>query len=185
MEPGLIDIHADLIERCRRGEQKAFHDLYKLYSKAMFNIALRIVNDRAEAEDVLQESFVSAFRNLNDFQERSTFGAWLKRIVINKSIGQIKRRRFNLVALDEGTVDIGAEEEVDLAEEELQVGHVRAAIGRLPDGYRIVLSLYLLEGYDHKEVSEILGITESTSKSQFLRARHRLKSILKEEFKYA
>jgi RNA polymerase sigma factor (sigma-70 family) len=182
LEATVHDIHSDLIARCRQGEQKAFQDLYKLYSKAMFNIALRITNDRYEAEDVLQEAFVSAFRSLDDFEGRSTFGAWLKRIVINKALSLVTRRKVLQVGLEEGAAEIGEEPQGDPFELELKAGQVRAAISKLSDGYRIVLSLYLLEGYEHKEIAEILGISESTSKTQYLRARHRVKSILREEY---
>lgn len=172
------DIHRPLVEKCQQGDRKAQYELYKLYSKAMFNVSLRIVNEYADAEDVLQESFLSAFRNVASFKGTSTFGAWLKRIVVNHSISLIQRRRVALVPLEEHDWAEPTEglEEVEV---DYQVGAIRQAIQRLPDGYRIVLSLYLLEGYDHQEIAEILNITESTSKSQYSRARKKLLEILK------
>lgn len=144
----------------------------------MYNVGFRIVNNTEEAEDVLQDAFISAFNNLGSYRGDSTFGAWLKRIVINKAINYLNKRRPERMPEDE-RFDVKEEEEVDVLEGfPFTVEKVRAAIEALPDGYRSVLSLYLLEGYDHGEIAEILGITESTSKSQFNRAKKKLKELL-------
>lgn len=138
----------------------------------------RIVNNTGDAEDVLQEAFVSAFRNLDHFRGDSSFGAWLKRIVINKAITLLKKRKWEHLP-DDDQWDV-PETEVTQAEETFpfSVQQVRQAIERLPDGYRTVLSLYLLEGYDHGEIAQVMGITESTSKSQFNRSKKKLLEIL-------
>lgn len=144
----------------------------------MYNVGYRIVNNEEEAEDVLQEAFISAFRNLEFYRGDATFGAWLKRIVVNKAINYLKKRQLDRLPEDD-RFDVREEEVVDdLDHFPYSVGQVRAAIERLPDGYRAVLSLYLLEGYDHGEIGEILGISESTSKSQFNRSKKKLKAIL-------
>ena len=104
METVYRNIHKDLIERSRNGDSSAQTELYQLYSKAMYNIAHRIANNQEDAEDILQDAFVSAFRNLNSFRGDSSFGAWLKKIVVNKSINFIKKKRLELDPLDEGTV---------------------------------------------------------------------------------
>jgi len=146
----------------------------------MYNVGYRIVNDSDEAEDVLQEAFISAFNNLESYRGDSSFGAWLKRIVINKAINQVNKRKLDRLPEDDRW-DVMEEEEVDVFEGfPFTVESVREAIERLPDGYRSVLSLYLLEGYDHGEIAEILGITESTSKSQFNRAKKKLKELLED-----
>ena len=168
-----------MIDRCKSGDNRAQYELYKLYSKAMFNVCMRITNDYAEAEDVLQEAFVSAFKNLNSYKAEASFGSWLKKIVVNASINAIRKRRSELVPMDERVIGEVAEEEYD-DDTEWQVEKVRRAIQQLPDGYRVVLSLYLLEGFDHAEIGEVLGITESTSKSQYHRARKKLLEIMKE-----
>ena len=98
----LKDIHGEIVEQCKAGSQSAQFMLYNLYKKAMFNVALRIVNDLDDAEDVLQESFISAFKNLNLFEGRSTFGAWLKRIVINKALSLVKGRKEQTQSLEGG-----------------------------------------------------------------------------------
>jgi len=172
------NIQDELIARCRQGERAAFYKVYKLYSRSMYNVGYRIVNNQEEAEDVLQESFISAFNNLESYRGESTFGAWLKRIVINKAINHLHKRKAERMPEDE-RFDVKAEEPVDELEGyPFTVEKVRAAITALPDGYRSVLSLYLLEGYDHAEIGAILGITESTSKSQFNRAKKKLKEVL-------
>lgn len=180
MEAQAIHIHSELIDRCRKGDREAYYQLYKLYSRSMYNVGFRIVNNTEEAEDVLQEAFISAFRNLHHYRGDSTFGAWLKRIVINKAINYLHKKKTEKMPEDEPW-DVGEAEVENILEGfPFSVEQVRGAIERLPDGYRSVLSLYLLEGYDHAEIGEIMGITESTSKSQFNRAKKKLKDLLEE-----
>jgi RNA polymerase sigma factor (sigma-70 family) len=175
-----IYIHAPLIEECRKGNSKAQFRLYNQYSKAMYNLAYRILNNREDAEDMLQEAFVECFRNINSFRFESTFGAWLKTIVVNKCINQVKKKKTDLTYCE--TLPV-----IAIEEEEEKIYDTRAVfkgIEMLPDGYRIILTLYLLEGYDHSEISQILGISESTSKSQYSRAKDRLKNILSKKQSY-
>lgn len=178
-----IDINAPLVERCRLNDRQAQAELYRRYAKAMFNVALRITGDYAEAEDVLQESFLSAFRELSGYKGDSSFGAWLKRIVVNKSINCLRQRRLQLVPLedfhhDAAPVEAAAPHASDDDDDvQYRADVLRRCVQELPDGYRVVLSLYLLEGYDHLEIASILGITESTSKSQYSRARTRLREL--------
>jgi RNA polymerase sigma factor (sigma-70 family) len=169
-----IYIHAPLIEECRRGESRAQYGLYELYSKAMYNLAFRILNNREDAEDILQESFVECFRNINTFRFESTFGAWLKKITINKCLNHLKKKKIDLTLYDTLPPVIDEQEE----EPEYETGKIFKGIEMLPDGYRIILTLYLLEGYDHTEISQILGISESTSKSQYSRAKDKLRNLL-------
>lgn len=142
----------------------------------MYNVGYRIVRDEAEAEDVLQEAFISAFRNLSRYRGDATFGAWLKRIVVNKAINAVNKRRTERFP-ENRQIDV-IEESEEIMDFPFTVEKVKHAIEQLPDGYRMVLSLYLLEGYDHGEIAEILGISESTSKSQFNRSKKKLKEIL-------
>jgi len=180
LEAVYVDQHFGLVAECRNGSRKAYSELYRLYSKAMFNIAMRILNDENEAADVLQEAFVDAFSRIADFRQETTFGLWMKQIVINRSISQLRKRKVEIVPLDDTDVEsIPETSQPDSEELELQVQQVRAAIHQLPDGYRVVLSLYLLEGYDHEEISHILRISENTSRTQFMRARRKLIEILK------
>jgi len=175
------DIHRDVIESCMRGDVRAQYQLYSLYSKAMYNICYRMMNQQEEAEDMLQEAFSYAFRKLGSFRFESSFGAWLKRIVVNTCINHLKKRRVDLVYTEQQNDPVPSDEFVDYEEIKFKVESVMKAIEKLPEGYRVVFSLYLLEGYDHKEISEIMGISESTSKSQFLRAKQKIKEILKSD----
>jgi RNA polymerase sigma-70 factor (ECF subfamily) len=172
-----VNIHEDLILQCKAGDREAHYRLYKLYSKSMFNVCFRIVGREEDAEDAVQEGFISAFRNLDSYRGDATFGAWLKRIVVNKAINILKKRRFEMMPENE-LWDVAEGEAPAEYKEELTVERVKEAIQQLPDGYRSVLSLYLLEGYDHQEIAEIMNITESTSKSQLNRAKNKLKELL-------
>lgn len=172
-----LNMHDELIARCRAGDQEAHYSLYKLYSKAMFNVGYRITRSEEDAQDVLQEAFINAFRNLDRYRGDATFGAWLKRIVVNKAINALNKKKHEPIPDDERW-DVADEEPMVEYGDGLTVERVKRAIEQLPDGYRSVLSLYLLEGYDHQEIAEIMGITESTSKSQLNRAKNKLREFL-------
>lgn len=175
------DIHEKLIEASKRGDNPARRQLYELYARAMFNICYRMMNSREDAEDVLQDAFVQAFTKLDTFRYESTFGAWLKRIVINTCINTINKRKVDLLLTDDMYYFSNRSEEEE-PELPLTVKDVERAMEQLPEGGRLIFSLYLLEGYDHVEIAEILGITESTSKSQFMRAKRKVYEILKEKY---
>ena len=163
-----------LIEECRRGNSRAQFRIYNQYSRAMYNLAYRMMNNREDAEDILQEGFLECFRNIGSFRFESTFGAWLKSIIINRCINQIRKKKIDLLYFENLPADL-PEEEADVIYDTTKIF---MGIEKLPDGYRIILTLYLLEGYDHTEISQILGISESTSKSQYSRAKDKLRSIL-------
>jgi RNA polymerase sigma-70 factor (ECF subfamily) len=171
-------MHEELIARCRAGDRQAHYSLYKMYSKAMYNVGYRITGNEDEAEDVLQEAFINAFRNLDSYRGDAAFGAWLKRIVVNKAINAVKKKKHTPIPEDENW-DVSDDEPAADYGDGLTVERVRQGIEQLPAGYRTVLSLYLLEGYDHQEIAEILGISESTSKSQLNRAKNKLREYLK------
>ena len=149
----------------------------------MFNTALRIIGDENDAEDVLQDAFVSTFQNLESYREEASFGAWLKRIVINKALNQVQRIKKDLMLAEDIREEV-SEFEPEKTEPAYTVDQVKKAMNELPSGFRTILSLYLFEGYDHKEISEILGITESTSRSQYKRAKDKLKMIVTQEVNY-
>jgi RNA polymerase sigma factor (sigma-70 family) len=172
------DINKLIVERCRNGEKKAFRELYDLYAKSMLNISIRILNNKEESEDVLQESFMSAFNNIGNFDGTHSFGAWLKRIVINRSLDVMKKKKIKLVPIEQNDfAEEGNEEEED--ETVFDTNTIRMNLTKLPDGYRTILSLYLFEDLSHKEIAEMLNITESTSKSQYHRARKKLIELIK------
>jgi RNA polymerase sigma-70 factor (ECF subfamily) len=177
-----LNLHQDLIDGCRRGDQKAQFQIYKLYYKAMYNTSLRIVTDTMEAEDIMQEAFLSAFEKIGTYSGTVSFGSWLKKIVQNRSLDYLNKNRKMIYGDIESFHEIEdtSGEELQLTEEpDTRLNKVMEAIKRLPEVYRNIVSLYLLEGYDHEEISEILSIPSSTSRSQFSRARQKLISEIK------
>jgi RNA polymerase sigma-70 factor (ECF subfamily) len=181
LELTATNIKDELVEQCKQGHMPSFQQLYGKYCKAMYNTSLRIVNNVDDAEDVLQEAFTDAFRSIHDFHYRSTFGAWLKRIVINKSINILRKRKMEIVDIDHPDVYTLPEDSMtDEQEVQLKVAAIKNSIKLLPDGYRAVITLYLLEGYDHEEIAEILGITHNTVRTQYVRAKQKLLFLLKQ-----
>ncbi len=185
IEPAFKNLHQDLIDGCLAGDQKSQFQIYKLYYKAMFNTSFRIVSDQMEAEDIMQEAFLSAFEKIDTFSGTVSFGAWLKKIVINRSLDSLGKKKavFEDIDLHINISDQSHVEESRYEEAEYKVEEVKKAIEKLPDGYRIILSLYLLEGYDHDEIAEILAISSSTSRSQLSRAKQKLLQEIKENGK--
>lgn len=179
MKAQTLEFHAELVEELRLGNRSAQFKIYKLYSKTMYNVALRIVRLEEEAEDVLQDSFVSAFKAISSYRGDATFGAWLKRIVINNALGKVKARKitFEELTIQHEAIDDDSDS-ADFKVDGLKIEIVKEQISLLPDGYRTVLCLYLLEGYDHSEIADILNISVSTSKSQYKRAKDLLKKNL-------
>ena len=178
MEVAYQDIHREIVELSKAGNRKAQYQLYRLYSKAMFNICYRMLNNWEEAEDLLQEAFAEAFSKLQTFRFESSFGAWIKRIVVNRCINHLKKRRIELT-LTENLPEKGLQNEEAIDNTQLEINSIHEAMRKLPDGYRVIFSLYLIEGYDHAEIAQIMGISESTSKSQFSRAKKKIKEIIK------
>jgi RNA polymerase sigma factor (sigma-70 family) len=172
------NIHQDLIDRCRLGESKAQFEIYRLYYKAMYNTSFRIIGDEQEAEDIMQESFFKAFDKISTYRNEVSFGAWLRRIVVNTSIDALKKRRLSFMPIEEA-YGIKSEtlEESDYTVETVE--QLKDAIEKLPEGYKLVLNLHLIEEYDHNEIASMLGITASTSRSQLARAKQRLIEIIK------
>lgn len=152
--------------------------LYNLYCKAMFVVANRYVNDSFLAEDIMQEAFIKAFKNMDRYKNEVPFGAWLKRIVINQSIDALKKEKLELISMNEETLRVVDDEDWKV-DETITADEVRSAMNELKEKYRLVLSLYLFEGYDHDEISQILGITSNTSRTHLLRGKRLLKKKLK------
>lgn len=171
-----LNIHRDLIIRSQQNDGIAQAKLYGLYAKAMYHICRRMMGDDEEAQDMLQESFVDAFQKLPSLREVSTFSAWIKRIVVNNCINSIRKRKLVTAELDEN-LDI-EEEQDDFEYTEFRASEIMASIEHLPEGCRTVLNLYLFDGYDHKEIGQILSITESASKAQYCKAKARIRNML-------
>jgi RNA polymerase sigma factor (sigma-70 family) len=171
-----------LINASQLNDRKAQMRLYDLYSLSMYNTSLRIVRNTMLAEDIVQESFLKAFLSLAQFRREVPFVVWLRRIVINKSLDELRKKKNEFVQIEENTVpseiyrqDEDAGREVN---EEL-IQRCKIAINELSEKYRVIFSLFYFEGYDHDEIAQILGITASTSRSQLTRARQKIAGQLK------
>jgi len=183
LEPEKIfeNIHQELIDGCKEGNKFDQMKIYKLYYKAMYNTALRILNNTVEAEDVMQESFLTAFQKINNYGGTGSFGSWLKRIVVNNSIDTLGKSRFNL-SLDEiGDIELDDSNENYFEILNYKVEEIREMIFNLSDNHRTILSLYLLEGYDHEEISQILDISYNNSRTRYSRARNKLLQLIETE----
>lgn len=176
MKTNILYTHKDLVEKSKSGDRNSQYQLYELYVDAMYNVSIRMVGIKEDAEDILQDSFVEAFKNLKKFRYESTFGSWLKRIVINKSINHLKLKKIAITNLQQHEHYLT--EDIRIPVEAIEINKIKNGIKELPNGYRQIINLYLIEGYDHNEISEILEITISTSKSQYHRAKKKLIQII-------
>lgn len=175
--PIYTDVNSAVIERCKKGERAAFHELYNLYAKSMLNVSARILNNTEEAEEVIQDSFLKVFENIQHYNKNYSFGVWLKKIVINRSLDLLKKRRVLFVAIEDESLFL--KDENDYTEEIVyDINTVKTCIKELPDGYRTIFSLFLFEKYSHKEIAELLNISEGTSKSQYNRAKKKLVELV-------
>ncbi len=173
------ELNSSLVNRCKKGDNKAYKELYGLYAKAMFNISLRIVNSTDDANDVLQEAFIKAFQSIQKFDNQAAFGGWLKRVVVNQSIDVIRKKKENFISVDQvGNLE---EDEVEFEEIVYDVESVRESMLELADGYRIILTLYLFEDYSHKDIASMLNISEGTSKSQYNRAKKKIIQLIQQK----
>ena len=170
----------DIIEECKKNNRKAQLELYQKYCDGMYVVAMRFLKHSAEAEDAVQEAFIKAFTKLHQFQGEVTFGAWLKRIVINKCIDTLKARHERFTALEESHLKVVDDyQEEWLVDDAVTVETIKQTIEQLPDKYRYVVMLYLIEGYDHQEISEILHISENVSRTHLSRGKAKLLELLK------
>lgn len=168
----------DIVEKCKQNDRKAQLKLYKQYCDGMLIVAKRFVKDTMEAEDVVQESFIKAFTKLEQYRAEVTFGAWLKRIVINKSIDLLKSKKQRLVDLEDVHLKVVEEDDNWSVEADVSIDDVKKAIKQLPEKYKYVVMLYLIEGYDHQEIADILNISEIASRTQLSRGKTKLKALL-------
>jgi len=175
---------ASLLQGCLAGNRQAQLEVYDRYHRAMFNASLRIVKKKDEAEDVMQESFLSAFTKLHTFKGEVAFGAWLKRIVVNNSIQHYRRcQKIKEVTLDDVLYKV-EDHEVnvpDPAFTELKAQKVTETMDRLKDNYRMSLTLHLIEGYDYEEVSQIMNISYANCRTMISRAKSSLRKKLLEQ----
>ena len=172
-----IQHNNQLIEHCKKGDKTAQFAIYKQYYKSMYNTALRIVNNSFEAEDVMQESFLAAFTKLDTFSGTVAFGAWLKRIVINKSLTALKNNnRLVTVPLEKVVVNKVEEEKLDYSL--LKASEILIKVSQLKNNYKVAITLNLIEGYDCKEIAQIMDISYENSRTTVSRAKNKLRQLL-------
>ena len=174
------NINDELIRKCRENDRDAQFELYRKYYRQMYNTSLRIVNNTAEAEDIMQDSFLDAFRKIGDYTGEGNFGGWLRRIVVNNSLDTLKKRKQE-IALNIEDIEIPDQDDQPLENVEYRIEEIKKALTLLPEDYRVIISLFLLEGYDHEEISGILNISYAASRTRYSRARQKLISTLSEE----
>ncbi|UJH66848.1 RNA polymerase sigma factor [Allomuricauda sp. SCSIO 65647] len=172
-------LQVELVERCKANDRKAQMVLYRKYAEGMFCVAMRFLRNEHDAEDVLQEAFIKAFQRIEQYKGEVSFGAWLKRIVVNGSIDFLKAKKIRTIELDESYMRLAEEKEDWKVSEAISLEEARSAIDQLPEKYKYVVQLFLVEGYDHAEISEILKITETTSRTRLLRGKAFVKEMLK------
>ena len=169
---------SELIQGCLDGDNRCQEDLYARYSRRMYAVCLRYARHELEAQDLMQEGFIRVFEKLSSFRMQGSLEGWVRRIMVHTSINHYRKKafqneKFGLEHLPEGQVD-------SLAVDRLGERELMALIATLPDGYRHVFNLYAIEGYDHKEIAEMLGCGESTSRSQLSKARKYLQDRIEQ-----
>lgn len=166
-----------LVEKCKQNDRKSQMQLYDLYCKAMYNTAYNFVKDAILAQDIMQESFIKAFKKIDTFSAQATFGAWLKRIVINQCIDYFKKQKLETITINEEVIAMTQDDDWNVPQE-IDLQEIYHCIEQLPQKCKNVIKLYLLEGYDHQEVAQILNISEVASRSQLSRGKNKLKQLL-------
>lgn len=180
-----IPILDEQIELCRQGNTKAYYVIYKRYAKSMLNSSMRILNNLADAEDMVQDAFVDAFKKLDTYTYKSPFEAWLKRIVINKSISHLRKKKS--IWVDITTVQASDKSDDDSVDEDLfnfEVQRVKKAISLLPENYKLVFNLYAIDGLPQEEIGTLLGIAHNNVRIQYHRAKKKILEIIEKEEYY-
>jgi RNA polymerase sigma factor (sigma-70 family) len=176
-----IDIN-DIIKLCRAGDQKAFEMLYKNFYRMLYGIALRYSKSAQEAEDILQDAFIKIFNNMDSYSGQGSFEGWMRRIVQNTAINNYRSRQKFMLHVDISNIDERLKDEsiTDLFDK-LENKEIIVLLNQMPEGYRMVINMYAIDGYSHKEIADALGITEGTSKSQLFKAKAYLKQLMLEK----
>lgn len=170
--------HSALIVKCKEQDRRAQLKLYNQYCDAMYNVAFRFMKNSQDAEDAMQEAFIKAFKKIDMFKGEVTFGAWLKKIVIHTSIDLLKSAKLKFSDMDENHLKVVGDDDNWEVDDQISMEEIKKAISELPRKYELVVSLFLVEGYDHSEIAEILNISEVNSRTQLLRGKIKLKKSL-------
>lgn len=176
----MIGIEPEIIDQCKRGKHIAQMRLYETFYKRVYNVCYRVLYDSLEAEDAMQESFLKAFSNIATYNETVPFEAWLVRIAVNTSIDKLRKKEIDVISLNENIYSGMPDDNDDDDWEKIlnQVSRVKEAIAKLPDSSRLVINLYLIEGYDHEEIADILNISSGAARIQYMRAKQKLLQLI-------
>jgi RNA polymerase sigma-70 factor (ECF subfamily) len=166
-----------LIDECVKGNIKAQRFLFDKFAPKMLAVCLRYTKNKSDAEDVLQEAFIKVFLNIKNFKKEGSLEGWIRRIMVNTSLDQIRKNSKFLKDIDISVVDFKVESK-EFILENIAAEDLLIMINNMPNGYKIVFNMFAIEGYSHQEIATTLGVTENTSKSQYLRARSFLKNEL-------
>lgn len=177
-EKAIPYIHQQLVEKAKQNSRSAQSQLYELYFKAIYNSCYRIIGDQFTAEDIMHDAFIEAFKNIHQHRGQVTFGAWLKKIAINRSINYLKKEKLIAHKLEDYRIENQEQEENS---ENFSIKDIKLTLKELPPNYRLIFSLYLIEGYDHDEIASILKISASTSRSQLSRAKKQVRTLLEQQ----
>lgn len=171
---------SEIIEGCRKGDAASQRELYVRYSSRMYGVCIRYMKDRSLAEDIMHDGFITIFTKIGEFRGDGSFEGWCRRIFVNTALGYLRKK--NALTESDNIDDVRwLESDVTDAVEKMSGDELLNVIDQLPQGYRTILNLYAVEGYSHKEIGEMLGISENTSRSQYFRARGKLMDILGQE----
>lgn len=176
----MINFESGIIELCKKGDRRAQMQLYTTFSKRVYNACYRVLRDTFDAEDTMQESFLKAFTRLDNYTDSVPFEAWLVRIAINTSIDKLRKKELDIINLNEN-IGYDMTENDDNDDWEFiqnKVEQVKVAMDKLPDASRLIINLYLIEGYDHEEIAEILNIAPGTVRIQYMRAKQKLVALI-------
>ena len=160
-----------LIKKCKKQDTKAQEQLYRLYGSKLFSICLKYSNNYASAEDTLQDAFITIFDKIEQYKNKGSIEGWIKRITVNTALQKYRKQKVFEIIGEEQIEEV----EVEIDEDEVSLDYLLEIIQQLPDRYRLVFNLYVLDGYSHKEIAEMLNISDGTSKSNLARARNILK----------
>ncbi|MCW3464330.1 RNA polymerase sigma factor [Chitinophaga nivalis] len=172
-------IEQHVVDRCKKGDVRAFRELYNAYAAAMYNICVRMTGNTTDAEDTLQEAFIQVHKNIHKLERDSSVSAWIKRVVVNHCLNNLRKKKVYFEDVEE--VEVEETSGIDEADFAWTVTAIKSAIHGLPHGYRTVLNLYLFEEYSHREIATMLGISESTVKTQYMRAKEKVRQIVKQQ----
>ncbi len=173
----MIDL-SKIIERCRKNDRKAQKELYDVYSPLLLGICIRYSKSKSEAEDVLQEGFIRIFTKMNDFSGKGSFEGWMRRIIVNTAISYYHKNKKHNENYDISEIKETQTENHEMYESPFTKEELLSVINSLPEGYKVVFNLYAIEGYKHKDIAEMLEISVNTSKSQYSRAKEKIREKL-------